>query len=156
MPLPGPSSPHVRTCRPRFLELVGPAIAIDAAGFVAGGVAGAAAVIAFCSLFPGLSMEMDRDPSRIVNGLYGAERVGQETYAWSSEHATLALPGLDRSTDWSCSVRVRAGRPHASLFPELVVSVDGVIAGTHQVANDYRDVEITIPRASAKSGATVA
>lgn len=124
-------------------------------GLVAGGVAGAAAVIAFCSLFPGLSMEMDRDPSRIVNGLYGAERVGQETYAWSSEHATLALRGLDRSTDWSCSVRVRAGRPHASLFPELVVSVDGVIAGTHQVANDYRDVEITIPRASAKSGATV-
>jgi hypothetical protein len=124
-------------------------------GAIAGGAAGMLAVVALYSAHPTLALEMDRDPSRIVKGLYGAERVGQETYAWSSEHATLALPGLDRSAEWSCSLRVKAGRAHESLFPEVALSVDGVIVATHEVTNEYRDVEVTIPEARGSSGATV-
>lgn len=124
-------------------------------GVIAGAATGTVAVIALYSVSPTLSLDMDRDASRVVSGLYGPERVGQETYAWSSAHATLTLPGLDRSSNWSCHVRVKAGRAHESLFPDLVVSVDGVIAGTHQVTNDYRDVELAIPAKPGSSGATV-
>jgi len=125
------------------------------AGAVLGAALGALVALLWYWHDPTLSMEMYSDPSSVVKGLYGAERVGEESYAWSSEHATLSLPGLDRSSEWSCVVRVKAGRAHEALFPELVVSVDGVIAGTHQVTNDYRDVEITIPHAPRAAGATV-
>lgn len=124
-------------------------------GLAVGAAAGALAVLAHYAMTPAISLDIDRDVTRVVRGLHGPERVGEETYAWSSEHATLSLPDLDRRTGWSCTVRVKAGRPHESLFPDLVVSVDGLIADTHRVTNEYRDVEIAIPPDGGTRGATV-
>ncbi len=124
-------------------------------GAIVGSLLGAAATLVRYSIAPTLALEMDRDPSQVVRGLYGAERVGEDTYAWSAEHATMALPGLDRSREWICTIRVKAGRAHESLFPDLVVSVDGVITATHEVTNEYRDIEVQIPANPNANGATI-
>lgn len=123
-----------------------------ALGLLVGAAAGVAALILLYSLSPRLTLDMDRNASAVVSGLYDAERAGQDTFAWTGRHATLTLRGLDRRSDWSCSIRLRGGRADESTLPEVVVSVDGVIAGTFPTANEYRDVEVTIPSRHAESG----
>jgi hypothetical protein len=124
-------------------------------GLLVGALFGLAALALQYSRSPAIALEMDRGVSGVVTGLYGSERVDRETFAWTGRDATMTLRGLDRTSAWSCSVRVRGGRAEASMLPELVISVDGVITGTHAVTNDYQDVAITLPPRASGSGATV-
>ena len=104
---------------------------------------------------PAISLEMDRSASGIMTGLYGPERAGKETFAWTGRSATMALRQLDRRVEWSCTIRLRGGRGDESALPQLLVSVDGLIAATVQVTNDYQDVSVTLPARSRARGATV-
>ncbi len=124
-------------------------------GLFVGALAGLAALTLGYGQNPGITMEMDRGASAVVAGLYDVERVGQETYAWTRRDATLTLPGLDRRAEWYCTVRVRGGRSDVSTLPEVVMSVDGVIAATHQTTNEYQDVTVVLPPRPLTPGATV-
>ena len=126
-----------------------------ALGLVIGAAAGAAALLTAYWLHPGMAMEMDRGASPVIAGLYDVERVDRQTFAWTRQHATLTLPGLDRRTEWTCTIRLRGGRADQSTLPEVMVSVDGVITATHPTSNDYRDVEVTLPARPLNPGATV-
>lgn len=104
---------------------------------------------------PAITLEMDRGASGFVAGLYDPERVDRETFAWTRRDATLTLPGLDRTAEWSCTIRLRGGRADESTLPQVVISVDGVIAATRQTTNEYQDVEVTLPARPRASGAIV-
>ncbi len=94
---------------------------------------------------PGFSFEMDRGASTVLTGLYEPERAGQETFAWTRGSVQLALDGLDRSVDWTCSVRMRGGRTDTSTLPAVVVTVDGIVAATADTTNEYQELSFTIP-----------
>lgn len=123
-------------------------------GLLAGALCGMAALAAVYARNPAIAMEMDRGAAA-VTGLYDVERVGQETFAWTRRDASLVLPGLDRRVPWSCTVRVRGGRADVATLPEVVLSVDGVIAATRRTTNEYQDVTVTLPPRPTPSGATV-
>jgi hypothetical protein len=116
-------------------------------------VALAALALAYRS-HPALVVEMDRNASALISGLYDAERVGRETFAWTRDRATMTLPGLDRSREWSCTVRLRGGRADASTLPQILISVDGMIVRTSAVTNDFQDLTVTLP-ARERSGAAI-
>ena len=90
-------------------------------------------------------IEMDRDTPIIASGLYGAEHVDGQHYAWSHENAALELPGLDRSQPWTCTVVVKGGRSDVATLPEVVLSVDGVVLARHRTTNDYQALTIDLP-----------
>jgi len=126
-------------------------------GAIAAGVGALLAVAALAldySLRPSYALEMDRNASAVVSGLYDAERVDRETFAWTRGRATMTLPDLDRSGEWTCTIRFRGGRADESTLPQVLVSVDGVIARTIQATNEFQDVAVTLP-ARARSGAAI-
>jgi hypothetical protein len=126
-----------------------------AIGLVAGAIAALAAVMIVYGSSPGLALEMDRDPRAVIEGTYDFERVERETYAWTRDQATMRLPGLDRRHEWSCTIRVRGGRADESTLPQVVVSVDGVIATTVSARNDFQDVSVALPPRPRLAGAVV-
>lgn len=126
-----------------------------AIGLVAGAIAGLVAVMIVYGSSPGLALEMDRDPRAVIEGTYDFERVERETYAWTREQATMRLPGLDRSREWSCTIRVRGGRADESTLPQVVVSVDGVIATTVTARNEFQDIPVMLPSRPRLSGAVI-
>ncbi len=109
-----------------------------------GALGGLAALAAVYAQHPDIVMEMD-GATPAVTGLYDVERAGQETFAWTRREAVLSVPGLDRRVPWFCTIRLRGARADTSTLPEVVVSVDGVIAVARKTTNDYEDVGVTLP-----------
>jgi len=106
------------------------------------------ATVAFVVAFnqhPDLTFEMDRDLPRAASGFYPVERVGQETFAWTSARAEVALPRFDRASAWRCAASVRAGRPPGVPLPTVELEVDGVALVRRTAANDYLELEVTVP-----------
>jgi len=93
-------------------------------------------------------LEMDRDVPSMVTGLYGTERVGDHTYAWSRRDVSLHLPGLNRSQPWACLVIVRGGRADEATLPDVVVTLDGVIQRRVATTNEYQHITFDIPSQS--------
>lgn len=124
------------------------------AGAALGGLLGLAAVWISYQFTAPLVIEFDRERSPLLSGMYGAERVSDDTYAWSRGAAALTLPGLDRSAPWTCVVRLKGGRSDAATLPDATLTVDGVIAARTSTTNDYQDISTTLPARSG-NGATL-
>jgi hypothetical protein len=116
-----------------------------AVGALLGAAASLVAALVMYQFNAAVVLEMDRDAPTIVTGLYGPERVGEETYAWSRQEARLDLPGLDRSRPWTCAVVVKGGRQDEATLPEVVLTVDGVILGRHVTTNEYQSFSVDVP-----------
>lgn len=112
---------------------------------LAGALAGAAGLAACYARQPAFALEMDRDLPALVTGVSPVERHKDETFAWTSARASVSLPGLDRRTEWRCTVRVRGARPPELPQPTVTVAIDGIALSTRVVTNDYQDVEVTAP-----------
>ena len=97
---------------------------------------------------------MDRPVSAVATGFYDDERVDRETFAWTGQDVTLALPGVNRDTIWTCVVRLRGGRADPATLPEVALAVDGVVASRFQTSNDFADVRLDLPTAP-QPGATI-
>lgn len=67
-------------------------------------------------------------------------------FTWTGGSSTLRLPHLDRSQVYEVTFTVSAGRPpDAPAPPELLVLVDGLVAGTFQTSNAREALSVTIP-----------
>lgn len=109
---------------------------------VLGAAAGAATLTLLYVARPSVAFEIDRDPPRMVSGLFPPERSGEHTYAWSGPNIAVKLAGIDRRVSWTCTLRLRGARPPGVDRPTITTTVDGVITGTAPVADDYQDVAI--------------
>lgn len=103
---------------------------------------------------PGFTLELDRPMPAGVTGFHGEERVNRETYAWTRRDVTMPLPGLDRSHEWTCVVRLRGGRQDESTLPQVTAAVDGIVVGRHNTSNDFLDITVPLPPKSGR-GATI-
>ena len=126
-----------------------------AIGSVIGALFGLTALALGYARDPALTLEMDRSAAGIVSGLYDAERAGRDTFAWTRRTATMTLRELDRGTEWACTIRLRGGRADESTLPEVVITVDGLMAAAVQTTNEYQDVAIALPARPDATGATV-
>ncbi len=115
------------------------------AGALIGALLGPAAAWVQYQFTAPLTIEFDRERSPLLDGMYGSERVGDETYAWSSGAAALQLPGVDRSVPWSCAVRVKGGRADAATLPDATLTVDGIITTRQATTNEYQDITTALP-----------
>ena len=123
---------------------------------IAGGLLGPLALVAAVSMRPQLGLEMDRDVASVARGFYESERAGDLTFAWTRNEAVVRLPGLDRRRPWSCTIRLRSGRPDPATLPDILVSVDGVTVVRRQAGNDWEDVQATLPPRPEQPGAVIA
>lgn len=114
-------------------------------GALIGALLGLAAAWIHYQFTSSLAIEFDRDRSPLLEGVYGSERVGDDTYAWSSGAAALQLPGLDRSVPWTCTVRLKGGRADAASLPDAVLTVDGIITTRQATTNEYQDITTPLP-----------
>lgn len=134
---------------------------LGAGRIVSTGLLGALAAVVWLSLFygvrPVLDVEFDSTPPRLLTGVYPAERepVTGRTFAWTSEEATLRLPGLDRRVEWTLALRVRGARVVAAENPELTFMADGLHLGTAPTVTDYTDISVTIPAQPERRGLTL-
>lgn len=119
-----------------------------------GAAASLAAALLLYQFNAPVHLEMDRDIPVIATGLYGAEHVDGQNYAWSRQDNALHLPGLDRAQPWTCTVVVKGGRSDPASLPEVVLTVDGVVLARHRTTNDYQAFSIDLPVQSAR-GAVV-
>jgi hypothetical protein len=126
-----------------------------AIGVFFGALFGLAALALGYARHPAITLDMDRGASSVVSGLYDTERVDRETFAWTRRDATMSLPGLDRTAEWACTIRMRGGRADESTLPQVVIAVDGVIAASHPTTNEYQDVTVMLPARPRASGAKV-
>ncbi len=117
---------------------------------VIGALSGAAWLALFYILQPGLVIEFDTNPPRLVRGVHDAERepgTGR-TFAWTQQDMALRLPGLDRSVQWVMSLRLGAGRADARDLPELTFYADGRQLLSLPAPGPFEDVQVTIPASS--------
>ena len=124
------------------------------AAAVVGALTGAAALAVAFSRHPDLAFEMDRDLPRAATGFYPIERVGRETFAWTSARGEIAFPMFDRASAWRCSVSVRGGRPGGIPLPTVALEIDGVALTRRAVTNDYQGLEVTRRRVRGSPGGT--
>jgi hypothetical protein len=110
-----------------------------------GGTVGAACLAAAYAARPGLVLDMDRDLPRLASGFHPVEHHLDETFAWTTGHAAVVLRGADRRSVWTCSVRVRGGRPPGFPQPAVELAVDGVTVTTIAATNEYQNAEVTAP-----------
>jgi hypothetical protein len=115
------------------------------AAAVGGALTAAIALIVAFNRHPELTFEMDRDLPRAASGFYPVERVGQETFAWTSARAELALARFNRAAAWRCAASVRGGRPPGVSLPTVELEVDGVALVRRTVTNEYQEMEVTAP-----------
>ncbi len=115
------------------------------AAMVFGALAGAAALVLLYSLSPGLVLEMGPNRSRTLTGLYGGERFGELTFAWTAEQADVPFPGLDRSVAWRARVRLRGARSDAASLPEVTLLADGVPLVRDSTTNEFQTIEAIVP-----------
>jgi len=112
-----------------------------------GALFGAAWLAFFYALHPAVEIGFDTDPPRLVSGAYPAERdeASGLTFAWTGSDLALRFPGLDRSVDWTLTVRVRGARADASQNPSLSFYADGVLLDTRRTATAFETMTVTIP-----------
>jgi hypothetical protein len=123
---------------------------------VLGAFAGATTLVFFYALKPGIVLDMGTDLPPIARGFYPIERDPQGlTYAWSRDQAELALPGLDRRSPWTATVRFRGGRPDPATLPEVRLAVDGEVRATKRADNTYQDLTIDIPPRASGRGTVI-
>ncbi len=120
------------------------ALAIGCALF--GAMAGAAAVVLLYAWRPTLTVDMDHDRPGLLQGFYKGERTGDLTFAWTAQRGDLPLPGLDRSIEWTATVRVRGARQDPATLPRITVLADGVPLATRSTSNEFEDVRVAVPR----------
>lgn len=112
-----------------------------------GALAGPACLVLAYALQHDITFEMDRDLPSIASGFYAVERDGTLTFAWTARRADVSLPGLDRRSPWSCTIRFRGARPNPAVQPDVEVAIDGVMVVTRRATNDFQDLEVTaLPR----------
>jgi len=112
----------------------------------AGALFGSVFVLLAYAARPTLTLEMDQPlPRRFASGFYDGERVGDVTFAWTSQRADVKLTGLNRRVAWTCSVRLRGGRSDPVTQPSVELAVDGVTAASARATNDFQDLSVTIP-----------
>lgn len=122
--------------------------------------AGGAALVAAAALFllysgtGGFHLEMDRSTPGFATGLHGPERDGPTTFSWTSGRLILRLAGLDRTVDWTCSVRVRGAREAGLPMPSIRLAAGEVAQPPVPLSNEYQDVTVTAP-ADGSAGLTL-
>jgi hypothetical protein len=124
-------------------------------GAILGAALGPTALVIVNSINSGVHLEMDRDASAVLRGLYDVERAGTMTFAWTRRQTTLTLPGLDRRRDWSCRIVLRAGRPDPTTTPQVTVAVDGATVAREQTTNDWTELAFKLPARAYGPGAVV-
>ena len=110
-----------------------------------GAMAGAAAIVLLYTLWPALTVDMDHDRPGLLQGFYKGERAGDLTFAWTGGRADLPLPGLDRSVEWTATVRVRGARQDPATLPTVTVLADGIALLRHPTSNEFEDVRVAVP-----------
>jgi hypothetical protein len=127
------------------------------AAALVGLVAGAAWFLLLYNLYEPLRIDFDADASRLISGVYAAERdpVQGVTFAWTGGRLTLRVPGLDRRLPWTVTFRVRGARPGGSGNPEIAVAADGLPIGTLATATDFQTIEAAIPASPGRRGLTL-
>ena len=120
-----------------------------------GAVAGAACITLAVARRPALTFELDRPLPRFVTGFYPPERSPEETFAWSRDRAVVTLSGLDRRSEWVCSIRFRGGRPAPFVQPHVEIAADGVRLAAAVATNEYQELEATLPSRPTRPGAIV-
>jgi hypothetical protein len=108
---------------------------------------GAVCTALFYAWHPALRMEFDRDPPRLVTGIYPSERDPKATltFAWTGPEATLRIPGLDRRVEWTLALRVRGGRPVPADNPAISIFADGLLLATQDSTAEFQNISVTIP-----------
>ncbi len=67
-------------------------------------------------------------------------------FIWTTHHATLTVPAIDRSRAYRLRFRIAAGRPpDAAPPPQLVASVDGVPRLRVETTNAMQEYEVFVP-----------
>lgn len=93
-----------------------------------------------------VTLEMDRELPRVVtHGFYAPERVGDDTFAWTTDRAGLRLTGVDRSVPWRCDVRFRGARADVSTLPDVAVDVDGRTVARQRATNEFAEMAVDVP-----------
>ncbi len=116
-----------------------------------GALAGPVCLVLTYAMNPQTTFGIDRLPPT-TSGFYPAERTGDRWFVWTSRRADLTLAGLDRRSEWSCSVRFRGARPEPMPQPDLHIAVDGVTLAVRRATNDYQEVAVTAPAHPSRPG----
>ena len=103
-----------------------------------GALVGAIAAAFAFAMHPAMTLELDRDLPAVTTGFYPVERANDESFAWTSSRAELALPGFDRGSPWSCHLEFRGARPPGQPPPTLQVASDGDIVARGVGTNQYQ------------------
>jgi hypothetical protein len=109
-----------------------------------GALAGPVCLVFAYAMKPDVGFAIDNLPPT-TSGFYPAEREGTRYFVWTSRRADITLAGLDRRSEWSCSVRFRGARAGTLPQPDLDVAVDGVTLATRRATNDFQEVSVTAP-----------
>lgn len=107
-------------------------------------VTGVLALVVATAVRRDVVFEMDR-PLTFATGLHPPERQGDETFAWTTDHAEIVLDGIDRSVAWQCAVRLRGGRPDPANQPVVQIAVDGRPVLMRAAAGVYQDFNVAVP-----------
>jgi hypothetical protein len=81
-------------------------------------------------------------------GFYGAEvdTTQARAFSWTSGHAELFVPAIDRSAAYRIAFRVAAGRgPATAPPPALAISIDGIVRQQAQTSNDAKTIVVETP-----------
>ena len=94
-----------------------------------------------------------KPPPETVRGFYGPERdpVAGVTFAWTGQEAGLSLPGLDRRTPWTLTLRARSLRAGPDA-PTLTFYVDGVEVQRHLATPGFSEHQVVVPARPARRG----
>ena len=87
-------------------------------------------------------------------GLYQTERSDALTWTWTTPHATLSFPTLDRTAAWTFTAHVLRMRPAGTPSPSVRISVDGRVVAEALVNGSAADLTVGIP-AARRRGFTV-
>ena len=121
---------------------------------LAGAAMGAGALLFAYTRAPGLVFEMDKPVPSFVQGLYANERDDQGTFAWTSGQVRVGIPTLDRSGNWTCTLRFRGARPVGEAPPIVDVRVDDARVAALAAAPEYHDLGFALP-ASDRRGVSI-
>ncbi len=101
------------------------------------------------------TLDVGRDLPKFATGFHGPERAGQHPFVWTTARATVALPGLDRRSPWTCRVSFRGARRPPVPQPSVSFAVDGVTRATRTAANEFAEQTIAVPPRPGAAGLTL-
>ncbi len=117
-----------------------------------GALFGPVCLVVAYGLNPDVTLPITDLPAATTSGFYAVEREGNRYFAWTARQAAVTLPGIDRRSEWSCSVRFRDARGPDMPSPRLDLAVDGVTLATRAVTHEPQDVSVTAPVRPARPG----